>query len=191
MNLGICVGHSRRGSGANDGKGTGDMGAVSLWGESEWDYNSKVAVALKAELDRRDIASFILDDYQASGYSTGIRRAARMLRDNGATHTVELHFNAATPSANGAEWLHWHNSRGGKALAQALHKSFKEEFPEITDRGLKPRHPGQRGTAFLRTTHCPAVIVEPFFGSNTRDCQIFRGAEDVLAATYAEGISRL
>ena len=53
MNLGICVGHSRVG---------GDRGAISLWDESEWNYNSKVAVSLKAELDRRGI------DYERVGH---------------------------------------------------------------------------------------------------------------------------
>lgn len=165
---------------------------MTLWGENEWDYNRKVAVALHADLEERGIASFIIDDYEASGYSTGIRRCAKMLRDRGASHAVELHFNSATPSsANGSEWLYWNSSRGGKALAQAIHRGFKSAFPGITDRGLKPRHPGQRGTAFLRGTSCPAAILEPFFGSNAGDCEAFRGKETELAGAYAAGLSQL
>ena len=185
MNLGICVGHSRG----------GDKGAVSLWGESEWDYNSKVAIELKAELDRRGKDSFIIDDYSADGsgcgYSAGIRRAAKLLRDQGATHCIELHFNAATPSAHGAEWLHWHNSTGGKRLAESIQAGFTQTFPTIRDRGIKPRHAGQRGSLFLRLTPVPAVICEPFFGSNEGDCAEFEGKEADLALAYAEGISRL
>jgi len=180
MNLGICVGHSRG----------GDKGAVSLWGESEWDYNSKVAAELKAELDRRGIDSFVIDDYKHDGYSSGIRHCAKLLRDQ-ATHCIELHFNSATPSAHGAEWIHWHNSSGGKRLAESIQAGFAQTFPTIRDRGIKPRHAGQRGSLFLRLTPCPALVCEPFFGSNEGDCAEFEGKEADLALAYAEGISRL
>ena len=181
MNLGICVGHSRG----------GDKGAVSLWGESEWDYNSKVAAELKAELDRRGISSFVIDDYKYGGYSAGIRHCAKLLRDQGATHTLELHFNAATPSAHGAEWIHWHNSSGGKRLAESIQAGFAQTFPTIRDRGVKTRHAGQRGSLFLRKSPVAALICEPFFGSNPGDCAEFEGKEADLALAYAEGISRL
>jgi len=182
MNLGICVGHSRG----------GDKGAVSLWGESEWDYNSKVAAELKAELDRRGISSIVIDDYKYKSYSAGIRHCAKLLRDQGATHCIELHFNAAaSPSAHGAEWLHWHNSTGGKRLAESIQAGFAQTFPTIRDRGVKPRHAGQRGSLFLRLTPVAAVICEPFFGSNEGDCAEFEGKEADLALAYAEGISRL
>ena len=182
MNLGICVGHSRAG---------GDRGAISLWGESEWDYNSKVAIELKAELDRRKIGSFVIDDYKYGSYSAGIRHCAKLLRDQGATHTLELHFNAATPAAHGAEWLHWHNSRGGKRLAESIQAGFEKHFPEIRARGVKPRHPSQRGSLFLRITPVAALICEPFFATHPGNAAFFQGKEIELAHAYADGISRL
>ena len=182
MNLGICVGHSRAG---------GDRGAISLWDESEWNYNSKVAVSLKAELDRRGINSFIIDDYKYDGYSAAMRRVAGVLSDESATHTIELHFNSATPAAHGAEWLHWHNSSGGQRLAESIQSGFTQAFPAMRDRGIKTRQASQRGSLFLRVTPCPAVICEPFFGSNEGDCAAFKGKETELALAYAEGISRL
>ena len=187
MNLGICVGHSRGGG----DRGGGDRGAISLWRESEWDYNSKVAAELKAELDRRGIDSFVIDDYKHAGYSSGIRHCAKLLRDQGATHCIELHFNAATPSAHGAEWIHWHNSSGGKRLAESIQAGFAQTFPTIRDRGVKTRHAGQRGSLFLRKSPVAALICEPFFGSNEGDCAEFEGKEADLALAYAEGISRL
>lgn len=181
MKIGICVGHSR----------WGDSGAVSLWGKSEWDYNSAVAVALKRELDLAGIDSVILDDYKAGGYGAAMRNCAKYLLNEGATHAIELHFNAAGPQAHGAEWLHWRTSSGGKRLAEALRAGFTTYFPGIKDRGLKPKGSGERGALFLRKTHCPAVIAEPFFGSNEGDCEAFRRNEAKLAAAYAEGIRRL
>lgn len=179
--IGICIGHSRR----------NDKGAVTLWGESEWDYNSKVAKALKAELDSRGIESFITDNYKYSSYSSAIRHCAKLLRDAGATHAIELHFNSASASANGAEWLHWHSSSGGRRLAQAMREAFTAKFPMMTDRGLKPKRRGQRGSAFLRLTHCPAILTEPFFGSSIHDCAIFKDHEAALAQAYADGIQKL
>lgn len=181
LNIGICVGHSRR----------GDSGAVSLWGETEHAYNSKVAHSLKDELGRMGIASFVIADYEASGYTSGIRNAAAKLRAGGATHALELHFNSASASANGAEWLHYSGSQGGIKLATAMREAFKAAFPMVTDRGLKPKGRGDRGGTFLQMTHCPAIITEPFFGSNAHDCAIFQGEEERLAKAYAKGIQKL
>jgi N-acetylmuramoyl-L-alanine amidase len=181
MKIGICVGHSRR----------GDSGATSKWGESEHSYNRKVADALHDELEKRGIPSFVIKSYDAGGYSAGIRDCAKQLRDGGATHAVELHFNAATGKAQGAEWLHWHSSGGGKRMCESLRRAFLTSFPMMTDRGLKPKAPGARGALFLRATHCPAAILEPFFGDNPHDCAIFKGNEMALAKAYANGIANL
>lgn len=180
MKIGICIGHSRK----------GDRGAVSQWGETEWDYNSKVAGHLKAELEARGVSCVVIDDYRYGGYSSGIRHCAKLLRDAKVTHAVELHFNSAGASANGAEWLHWHSSGGGKRLAEGLRRAFVSAFPMVRDRGLKARQKGQRGALFLRATHCPAVILEPFFGSSAKDAATFRGGEKALARAYAEGLTR-
>lgn len=181
MNVGICVGHSRR----------GDSGAVALWGETEHAYNTKVAKHLQESLRRSGIESFVIDDYQNSGYSAGIRHAAKVLRDRGATLATELHFNSAGETANGAEWLYWVTSKGGEKLAEAFRASFRKAFPMMTDRGIKPRSEGTRGALFLRITPCPAIICEPFFGSNPKDCATFQGEEKRLAESYTDAIRSL
>ena len=53
LNVGICVGHSRK----------GDTGAVSCGQINEWTYNKKVAEYLKSDLQEFGISSFIVDDY--------------------------------------------------------------------------------------------------------------------------------
>lgn len=181
MKIGICVGHSRR----------GDSGAVTLWGESEHVYNSKVAKLLQSKLNARGIDSFVIDDYKNSSYGAGIAYAAKVLRNEGASHAIELHFNSAGPSAHGAEWLHWETSTGGKRLAEAMRSAFVKAFPTMKDRGLKPKGKGARGSTFLRKTHCPAILTEPFFGSSSKDCAVFKDNEEQLAEAYAAGIAAL
>jgi N-acetylmuramoyl-L-alanine amidase len=46
----------------------------------------------------------------------------------------------------------------------------------------------QRGGQFLRGTHCPAVICEPFFGSNQAEWTYFAGHQQELAQVIADGI---
>jgi len=41
---------------------------------------------------------------------------------------------------------------------------------------------------FLRGTHCPAVICEPFFGSNPGDWQTAKDKKTNIARAIAEGI---
>jgi N-acetylmuramoyl-L-alanine amidase len=43
---------------------------------------------------------------------------------------------------------------------------------------------------FLRKTPCPAVIAEPFFGSNPSDVALMQSDLSKLAAVIAEGINQ-
>lgn len=158
---------------------------------TEWHYNAEVARLLDIALERRGIDAIIVDDYERTAYGSAIRRCAQILRGEGVTHALELHFNSAGPSATGAEWLHWHSSSGGKRLAEAVRAGYRSVWPDMADRGTKGRNRGQRGSTFLRLTHCPAIICEPFFGSNEDDWWRFSNAQERLAHAYAEGLAHL
>jgi len=181
MKIGICVGHSRR----------GDSGAESVDGVSEWTYNSEVARELELELDRRGIDAIIIDDYQRSTYTAAIKRCATLLDKEHCTHAIELHFNSAGPSAHGHEWLYWHNSEGGKALADVIERSFSIAFPNERRRGIKPKRNGDRGSLFLRQTSQKSIIAEPFFGSSQSDWRTFKHAQKRVAAAIANGIDAI
>jgi N-acetylmuramoyl-L-alanine amidase len=86
-----------------------------------------------------------------------------------AAAAIELHFNSGPPTARGHEWLYWHSSSKARSLAEGLRAEFEADFPELPARGAKARSPADRGAAFLRLVPCPAVIAEPFFGSNADD----------------------
>ncbi len=178
--IAICVGHSR----------SGDKGAVSAGGISEHAYNSRLARILSTVLRERGLPNQVIDSYEGAGYSAAMRWVAKEVRQIGATVAVELHFNSAENlSATGHEWLFWAPSTHGRFLAQALDRQMRAAFPALKARGIKSIHPGDRGAEFLRLTPCPALICEPFFGSNESDWQLAAHSSDKLAGAIAGGLA--
>ena len=181
LNVAICVGHSRK----------GDTGAVSAGGVNEWTYNKKVAEYLKSDLQEFGISSFIVDDYGGTygSYTSSINWLTKHLKDQKASVALELHFNASSNAqANGMEMLYWNTSRIGLSLAEYLLRGCQKYFPLIRSRGAKSRKSGDRGATFLRKTHVPAVITEPFFGTNEIDWISFADQEHILSQALAKGI---
>ena len=173
--IALCVGHSRQ----------GDSGAASVDGTTEWDYNSDLAekIAAKTQEEVR-----IYSSYGGNGYTGAMRWLSKKLKNDGVEFAIELHFNAAGASATGHEWLYWDSSESGRLLARCLRDSTEDAFPQFTSRGIKERGKGSRGASFLRLTHCPAVIAEPFFGTNKTDWQLATEHKDGLAMAIAGGI---
>ena len=181
LNVAICVGHSRQ----------GDTGAVSCGGINEWTYNKKVAEYLKSDLQEYGISSFIVDTYGGTygSYTSAMNWLTKHLKEQKASIAVELHFNAAdNEKAEGMEMLYWHSSRIGLSLAEYLLRGCKRFFPLVKNRGIKKIIKGDRGATFLRKTHCPAIISEPFFGSNWQDWITFADQESTLSQAIALGI---
>tara|TARA_Y100000996_G_scaffold415483_1_gene410491 strand:+ start:7147 stop:7824 length:678 start_codon:yes stop_codon:yes gene_type:complete len=175
--IGICVGHSR----------PNDAGALSVSGVNEWLYNVRVAALLKQHLNDAGISSLIYDEYEGSTYGSAMRWVSQQMSADGVTVAIELHFNSASPSASGCEMLYYHRSTEGKRLASNLQTSVIVEY-NTKNRGIKPMQKFSRGGGFLVKTKCPAVICEPFFGSNEREWSMFSSSRNLLAETYARGI---
>lgn len=178
--LAICIGHSRR----------GDLGAVSIGGVSEHPFNSLVARELLDLCENDGIPAVIVDDYEFSGYTSAITWLARYLRRRRATVALELHFNSSSEaSSHGVEYLYWPSSSNGRRLATCLADAHHDIVPGATlrhdDTGLLPRGSGN-GSQFLRKTHCPAVICEPFFGSNPDEWALYASDPSILARIYYE-----
>jgi len=178
MKVAICVGHSR----------DGDDGAESVSGITEWAYNDTLAGFLKEALRLRGIESEIIDHYKGKGYSAAMRDAAAQVANYGADIALELHFNSADSSANGFEYLFWHSSNKGARLAASLISTHAKNFSGFKNRGPKPIDANDRGGSFLRLTPCPAVICEPFFGSNDREWNFYSINYSKLAEAYADAI---
>ena len=87
----------------------------------------------------------------------------------GVNASVELHFNAAeAASATGTETL-TSGSAASKRLA-ALVQAGMVGALGLRDRGLLVRSKSERGGASLHTGKAPAILIEPYFGSNRADC---------------------
>jgi N-acetylmuramoyl-L-alanine amidase len=178
----IIVGHNSRSQGA----------IRTDTGESEWAFNSRVAdrAAAYASAFHPGLTLSVLHR-QPDHASTGaeIRQVYQRADEIGADATIELHFNAAeTVAARGCETLHAGSARGA-ALAESVQAHTVKMFPGLKDRGLQKRTPPRRGGMSLTSGRAPAVIVEPFFGSNPQDCATFYtpDAEKRLARAWIDG----
>lgn len=182
MKIAICVGHSR----PNDG------GAVSVAGVSEWAYNNGLADRIRDKLahNNADLAVEIFRAYQGDSYPAAMAWLRDKLKCSGAQAAIELHFNSSDDiKARGHEWLYCNGSIRGFALAKKMHDMLNGILPGIPSRGVKPLNNSARGGLFVTKTHCPAVICEPFFGSNALDWRIAFDNMDFIAASIAGGIT--
>lgn len=182
MRAALAIGHSRF---IGDRR---DEGAVSLGGMTEWEYNRSLGDMIATELMGEGHDVRVWDKYRGRGYTSAMRWLAGDIRRWRADAAIELHFNFAHSAAHGHEWLFWHTSDDALVLASAINAEFMAELPELTQRGIKPTRAHERGASFLRMTHCPAVIAEPFFGSNVIDWQVASQQKHQIAAGIASGI---
>lgn len=179
--IAICIGHSRKIKGRYDGGAYSDFLKIQ-----ERDFNLEVASHLSKHLAQNGIPCLIIKDYAGNGYGSAMVDVAKQVKDCHASLAIELHFNSASPSATGHEWLYWHSSAKGKALAEAFNAQFSKDHLNIKARGLKAITAQDRGGAFLRNTHCPSVILEPFFGSKESDCR--QVTPESIAKSYAKAL---
>lgn len=179
MKVAICVGHSR----------DGDDGAESVTGIFEWSYNHTLAGFVKEALRIRGIDSEIFDHYKGNGYSAAMRDAASQVACYEADIAIELHFNSAGPDAHGFEYLFWYSSNRAARLASCFLLAHSKALPQFKNRGPKPIDGNDRGGGFLRQTSCPAVICEPFFGSNSDEWEFYSTHYEKLAEIYADAIA--
>lgn len=177
--IGIFVGHGRQ----------GDSGAVSTGGATEHTFNTTIAFDLAASLRRRNMDAAVIAEYEGGSYASAMRWVGAKAKALGCDVAIELHFNSAGPTAEGYEYLFWHRSKDGERLATAFLKAHKMEFPNARNRGIKPIDSTDRGALFLRGTPCPAVICEPFFGSNSAEWEEYASQPHRLVELYANALS--
>lgn len=179
----ICIGHSRKINGRTEG------GAVSVGRVSEHTFNFDLGLRVHQRLAMMGITACVVDSYEGGSYGAAQIWLARYLKERGATLAVELHFNAAdSPSATGHEWLYWHSSGNGKRLAETMMRGFSG-LP-LKSRGVKSITTADRGADFVSKTHCPAIIAEPFFGSNPSDWRVAVRDKNKIAIAMADAIQR-
>lgn len=182
----ICIGHARRIAGRVEG------GAVAHDGlTQEWQYNLPVGREICRLLEEWGHATLLVDDYGEHGSAPGayfraMASLADYLKRQGVARAVELHYNAYNRIARGHEVLYWKGSRRGEAQATYIENRLST-IAELPKRGTKGKT-GGRGSEFLQGTHCPANIVEPFFGDNKHDWAYAKENWKRIALEIAQGL---
>lgn len=171
----IVVGHTKQ-----------SKGACSPFGiPCEWDFNNKVCSYLS------NVADIYCYNSYAKGYTGMVKENAALLNKKNYKLVIELHYNAASPLANGCEVLYYFASVKGKEYAVEASKMISEEF-KVTNRGAKPLvKSSDRGFAAVYYPKAPAIIFEPFFGSNKEDSSKFIGKEKEYAVFIEKFINKI
>lgn len=162
MKIAIVIGHHAKAKGAYS----------KYLKDSEYDFYNKVVDWYKRCLNGK--GDIYLHDENISGYVTRIKNTAKKINSRGYDLVIELHFNAATPSANGCETLYYYNSKKGREHAFNFSKTVHEQTGiKVRNNGLKAlTNNKDRGFASVFYTDAPTILIEPFFGSNEKDCEL-------------------
>lgn len=169
--IALVIGHNAR-----------SQGAVRVTdGRTEYDWMTDLASQICAQ----DPALFrVFRRPPGLGYSTEIRQAYAAVDAWGADASIELHFNgSASSAATGTETLA-SGTTGSLRLAQLIQLAMVGALG-LRDRGLVTRKRGDRGGESLWQGRAPAVLIEPYFGSNPSDC----AAADRHFHQLAQGIN--
>lgn len=178
MKVAIVVGHNPR-----------QPGAVRCdTREAEYLWNSRIAMRIEETAAGGDYPGIEVKTFfrpYMGSYAREVRDVYPRVDAFGADVSLELHFNShENPKANGCEMLSSGSARSMQ-LSEALQNAVLSRF-EVRDRGVKVLGPKDDGYLALHAGRAPAVILEPYFGSNAKDCATFSGPHDEQG--YAEAI---
>lgn len=173
MKLAIVIGHNAVAQGATrvtDGK-------------SEFYWNSRLADLIRGH---DEDAVRIFRRMPGLGYSAEIDRVYALVDGWGADCSVELHFNGV-PDVRAKGCLTLTSGRPGSlALARAVHPRMLAVMGNEDD-GIAVRLRPERGGRSLWQARAPAILTEPYFGSNASECRIADMHVDELAEAIFRG----
>lgn len=161
-----------------------DKGAYSeTLKQTEFDYNLQVAEALKSiKPEMFDIHIHEIQDYYQRQ-----KGMAYKLNQKSYDLVIEMHFNAASPTAHGTETLYYFNSIKGKKYAEIMSKQISDDFSTKL-RGVNGAkalvNKNDRGYWFVYLPKAPAIMLEPFFGSNSEESEKFKDVTKYACTIY-------
>lgn len=158
-------------------------GAVSRGGVSEYEFNKPIARSVAAGVQDVDVQVVERGDYYGA-YGD----LPEKINATGADFAMSLHFNSVAFVATGSEVLFCAVSGEGQHLAKIALAEITDALG-LADRGVKPKGEGDRGGTYLWETNMPAILCEPFFGSNPSDWKRAKTRKEMLARAYARTIS--
>lgn len=166
----------------NIGHGGSDPGATGADGTDEHVFN------------RDELAPRLIRELEAAGHTVKTIIQKNSFGELPARINAEkpdiilsLHFNCHNGLATGTETLFWLTSKRSRRLAECIQKRIVAALA-LPDRGIKGLLIG-RGSALLRRTNAPCVILEPFFGDNPHNLTRARARIRELAMGIAAGVA--
>lgn len=175
----IIIGHTRMEPGAQ---------AVAPLSLSEYDFNTSLSQRLSVALQESFLTTIYFRDH------VGIKGCYGAVKEAGNDVVMELHFNSCDDSkAAGSETLctikDWNFAQIiQENMCFALNRLGKE------DRGVKTLVDNDRGHYNLMQVfdelEVPAVIIEPFFGSNEKECELILQCQDFLCSALDRALCR-
>ena len=165
------------------GHGGSDPGAVKYLKEA--DANLNMALACRDYLETNGV---IVKMSRIKDENDPLNEEVKECNAFNPDLAVDIHNNAG--GGDGFEVIHSGNGGTGKILA----KNIEDEVKKIgqNSRGLKTRKnsSGKDYFGFIRSTKCPAVIVEGVFVDNAEDVKIVDTLEEQqeFGRAYARGI---
>ncbi|WP_370311274.1 N-acetylmuramoyl-L-alanine amidase [Sagittula sp.] len=123
------------------------------------------------------------------GYSASIREVYGRVDDWGCDLSLELHFNSfGSPTATGTGTFS-SGSAGSLHFARAIHPAMVQALG-LRDRGIKIRNASKKGRGYksLIFGRAPALLLEPYFGSNPNDCRRADECKQALAEAIYQAV---
>lgn len=166
------------------GHGGSDPGAVAN-NTKEKDLNLSIALACRDELVRHGVS---VKMSREKDENDAIGEEIKECNAYGPDLAVDIHCNAG--GGDGVEVFHHHGGGKGKTLAE----NILAEIVKIgqNSRGIKTRvnSQGKDYYGFIRSTTCPAVIVECAFVDNASDLKILasEAQRKSMGVAIAKGI---
>ena len=151
------------------GHGGSAPGVVGIGGVKEADINLQIAKKLLETCCRGDLDCFLT---RTEDSSVSLYERSRLCREKSADLFVSIHCNGfKNPAAEGIEVLYGNYGGRSKALANYIFQSIIKLYgSEHIARGIvgSPSKKYPRTLYVLRTTPCPAVLVETEFITNPK-----------------------
>lgn len=180
MKIALTVGHSRLKNGSYtsaDGKPYGGCN------EYKWCKAFSKQLAKQLKKNGHDVDTIICPEKTFTSSKQEKPHKLDIINTGSYELVMELHLNAASPSANGCEVLYV--SDKGREYASAIQKRLATIF---RDRGIVKRN----DLYMLNSTNPPAILIETFFCTNRSDYKKGKGLKKrkKLAKLIAEGIQK-
>lgn len=183
-----------------------NQGAINYLGETEYVFNSRIAIKLQHKLWRERIHNLVIKrdegNYRKNGhsYQDQIREVANDCKESCATYSLHLHFNSFAEKAYGCEiLLPTDNDEELISLAESIADGISElNIKKRGKDGIKFLSEIDRGYPMLKAVcdvGTKALLIEPAFANfrHKESIAIFENEDryvDILVECLVEAIKR-